>query len=75
MPPLYHNATPNLFDEIVTHVKPKGNIIYKGKMYSWAANKWYKTAEERSKERSKTFPGIAEAMASQWGKYLIEKYF
>ena len=72
LPPLYHNAAPNLFDDTVTHVKPKGNIIFNGKMYSWAANKWYKTAEERSKERSKTFPGIAEAMANQWGKYLIE---
>lgn len=37
-------------------------------------NKWYydafikcKTTEERSKMRSKTFPGIAKAMADQWG--------
>lgn len=37
-------------------------------------NKWYydafvncKTPEERSKVRSKTFPGIARAMAEQWG--------
>lgn len=37
-------------------------------------NKWYfdalkncKTAEERSKVRSKTFPGVARAMAEQWG--------
>jgi hypothetical protein len=28
---------------------------------------------ERSKIRSKTFDGIAEAMSSQWGAYLIEK--
>jgi len=28
----------------------------------------------RSKFRSKTFPGIAEAMAIQWGTYLIEQY-
>lgn len=26
-----------------------------------------KTAEERSKARSKTFPGVAKAMAEQWG--------
>jgi len=26
----------------------------------------------KSKERSKTYPGIARAMAEQWGKYLIE---
>ena len=30
--------------------------------------------EERRKARSKTFPGVAKAMASQWSKYLIEKY-
>lgn len=28
------------------------------------------TQEERAKARSKTFPGIAKAMAEQWGKYL-----
>lgn len=27
---------------------------------------------ERAKERSKTFPGIAEAMATQWGDYIKE---
>ena len=70
LPPLYHNAAPNLFDDVVTHVKPKGNVIFGNKMYSWASNKWYRSAEERSRERSKTFPGIAEAMATQWGNYL-----
>ena len=40
-------------------------------------NKWYfdafknaKTQEERSRLRSKTFPGIARAFAEQWGDYL-----
>jgi len=28
-----------------------------------------------SKERSKTFPGIAEAMADQWGNYLLNPLF
>jgi hypothetical protein len=28
---------------------------------------------ERAKARSKTFPGIAEAMADQWGKEEIEQ--
>ena len=42
----------------------------KGKIYR--ASKWYQEAaklnsEERSKVRSKTFSGIAEAMAKQWG--------
>ena len=40
-------------------------------------DKWFyeaftktKTAEERQKIRSKTFPGIAEAMAEQWSPYI-----
>ena len=32
-----------------------------------------KDMDERSKFRSKTFDGIAKAMATQWPKYLIEK--
>ena len=28
--------------------------------------------KERAKARSKTFPGIAKAMAEQWGKELSE---
>jgi len=42
-------------------------------MDSWAANKCYKTAEERRKERSKTFPGIAQAMADQWSKVILDQ--
>lgn len=32
--------------------------------------KWYTSKEERSRDRSKTFPGFAKAMADQWGKVL-----
>lgn len=37
--------------------------------------KWYNLppSENRAKIRSKTFPGIAEAMANQWGLYLLNK--
>jgi hypothetical protein len=80
LPPLYHNAAPNLFDNEITHVG-------KGEMFEWVDSKsgktkrqpkWYADAfklnsDERSKVRSKTFPGIAEAMANQWGKYLLNK--
>jgi hypothetical protein len=78
LPPLYHNSAPNLFDDEITHVS-------KGEMFEWVDGKtgklkrqpkWYADAfklnpEERSKVRSKTFPGIAEAMANQWSKYLL----
>ena len=33
----------------------------------WFADVWKLSPEERSKVRSKTFPGIAKAMAEQWG--------
>lgn len=32
----------------------------------WFADAWHLPAEERAKVRSKTFPGIAKAMAEQW---------
>jgi len=30
--------------------------------------------KERSRKRSKTFPGIAKAMAEQWGEYIIKQW-
>lgn len=77
LPPLYHNEKPNLFDSVVTHT-------YKGEFTEWICKKtgkrkrqptWFANAKknERSKIRSKTFPGIAEAMATQWGNFLLNK--
>ena len=75
LPPLYHNAHPNLFDAKVTHVG-KGEMIEfesGNKMPKWYADAWRLPKEDRSRIRSKTFPGIAEAMAEQWGNYILEK--
>ena len=36
-------------------------------MPAWYADAWNLSKEERSKLRSKTFPGFAKAMAEQWG--------
>lgn len=79
LPLLYHNAEPNLFDDVVTH-SDKNELEW----FYWTCKKtgkekrqplWYyeafknaKTKEERSTLRSKTFPGIAKAMAEQWTK-------
>ncbi len=41
-------------------------------MPTWYADAWHLPKEERSRIRSKTFPGIAKAMAEQWSAY-IEK--
>ena len=50
-------------------VKPPPRQKFKsGKsMPSWYADAWKLPKQERSKLRSKTFPGIARAMAKQWG--------
>lgn len=50
-------------------VEPEKRIEYaSGKtMPAWYAQCWSMSKEERSKARSKTFPGFAEAMAEQWG--------
>jgi len=78
LPPLYHNSAPNLFDQEITHVG-------KGEFFEWVDKKtgkikrqpmWFANAffngNDHGKERSKTFPGIAKAMAKQWGEYILE---
>lgn len=50
-------------------VEPPARIKYdSGKtMPAWYAEAWNLSKEERSKLRSKTFPGFAQQMAEQWG--------
>lgn len=50
-------------------VKPSGRKVFEsGKsMPEWYASLWKLPKDERAKQRSKTFPGIAKAMAEQWG--------
>ena len=49
-------------------VDPEPRKVFKSgnSMPQWYADAWGKSPEERSKIRSKTFPGIARAMAEQW---------
>jgi hypothetical protein len=56
-------------------VKPPERIKYKSgnTMPEWYAKLWGLPQKERSKLRSKTFPGIAKAMAEQWGGVLNGK--
>jgi len=74
--PLYYNLKPNLFDSNITSTSDKGEMVefisktgVKKRQPKWYfdALKMAKTKEERSTIRSKTFPSIAKAMASQWG--------
>lgn len=78
LPKLYHNDKPNLFDDIVTHTD-KGEMIefiskkgIKKTQPKWYADALKLDADDRSKIRSKTFLGIAKAMAEQWGSLLIK---
>ena len=71
LPHLYHNDKPNLFDDNVTHVYSGGSrkLVKSDRVFStWAYEMGCLPIEIRAKERSKTFPGIAKAMAEQWGK-------
>ena len=64
------------------------NMVGKGEFKEWIGKNgkikkqpmWYyealtkaKTTEERRGLRSKTFQGIADAMADQWGKYILNQ--
>ena len=69
LPKLYHNKEPNLFDTEVTHVG-KGDFFEwtskagkKKRQAMWYYKSWGNGA---GKKRSKTFYGIAKAMAQQW---------
>jgi len=69
MPMLYHSKSVDLFESEVTHVGKGEFIIFDSgkKMSKWYAEYAFDKTGKRSKERSKTFPGIAKAMAEQWG--------
>ena len=78
LPPLVHVKEINLFDNQITHVEPNF-VLYNSKKNKNGKSKYFQgfqsiKKEERSKVRSKTFSGIANAMASQWSEYLIHLY-
>lgn len=51
-------------------IKPTKHTTKSGKQYDswWFESSLISDLKERAKFRSKTFPGIAKAMAEQWGK-------
>jgi hypothetical protein len=67
--PLVHIAVPDLFNDNATHVeKEKFVTLSSGKrMGEWYYETSLLTHDERAQARSVTFPGIAKAMAQQWG--------
>lgn len=70
---LWLKGLPKLVE--TNRVEPEKRIEYaSGKtMPAWYAQCWSMNKEERSKARSKTFPGFANAMAEQWGDGEIDR--
>lgn len=68
---LWLKGLPNLKETDV--VKPPERTKFdSGKtMPTWYAEAWHLPKEERARLRSKTFPGIAKAIADQWSTYLM----
>lgn len=69
LPPLFHAAAPDLFNTDVTHVDPGEFVTLSSgaKLPKWYSEAKVSDKAATSKARSKTFPGIARAMAEQWG--------
>jgi hypothetical protein len=69
LPLLEYSKENNLFGE-KTIVDVDAKYFKKtGKRISWTDS--FSPSKDRAKLRSKTFQGIANAMASQWGEYLL----
>lgn len=61
---MFENQTHTTKGEFVSHVIKSGRIKRDSK---WYTDAFRLPPEERAKVRSKTFQGIADAMAEQWG--------
>ena len=64
---LWLKGLPELTPTNIVEIPPRKKFDSGKSMPSWYAEAWHLPKEERAKLRSKTFPGIARAMASQWG--------
>ena len=64
---LWLKGLPELKPTDIVEIPPRKRFDSGKSMPSWYAEAWNLPKEERAKLRSKTFPGIARAMAEQWG--------
>ena len=64
---LWLKGLPELKPTNIVEIPPRKRFDSGKSMPSWYAEAWHLPKEERAKLRSKTFPGIAIAMAEQWG--------
>lgn len=63
---LWLKGLPELKPTNIVDVPPRTKFDSGKSMPAWYAEAWKLPKEERAKLRSKTFPGIARAMAEQW---------
>jgi len=64
---LWLKGLPKLIPTNIVEVPPRKTFASGKSMPGWYADAWRLPKAERAKLRSKTFPGIAKAMAEQWG--------
>jgi hypothetical protein len=64
---LWLKGLPELKPTNIVDIPPRKQFDSGKSMPAWYAEAWHLPKEERAKLRSKTFPGIAKAMAEQWG--------
>ena len=70
LPLLKYNLQTDLFSEKTSVDKPEPSITYYNK--KGVLKREYFTYSKTAHERSKSFKAIADAMAEQWGQFLIE---
>ena len=65
---LWLKGLPELTPTNIVEIPPRKKFDGGKSMPAWYAEAWHLPKEERAKLRSKTFPGIAKAMAEQWAE-------
>ncbi len=68
LPPLFHAKQVDLFNSEITHVCKGEMVEFKSgkRMAKWYVDASKESSNDRTNIRSKTFSGIAKAMAEQW---------
>lgn len=64
---LWLKGLPTLSPTSIVEIPERKKFSSGRTMPSWYADLWSLPKDERSKLRSRTFPGLANAMAEQWG--------
>lgn len=64
---LWLKGLPKLEPTNIVEPEPRRRFASGNTMPAWYADAWGLPKEERARLRSKTFPGIAKAIAEQWG--------